>query len=67
MVNKIGYIINTTSQYVQNYWQSIGIVYYSFQMSEFEPPSLEQIEQIYNLIEECSESGQSCLIHSVHG
>ncbi|CAD8154326.1 unnamed protein product [Paramecium pentaurelia] len=70
VANKIGYIVNCSSDSIENLLENIGIMYFSFQWPEDQPEivvSKDFVNNVHEFIEESVTLGQSCLITSLHG
>lgn len=70
--SKVSHIINCASCEVKDEWGSIGITYLSFPFQDTEnevifDESSETFSKCFEFIENCLESGDSVLIHSVKG
>lgn len=63
--NKIKYIINTVSHEVTNYWEPIGVKYFSLEWNQ--EVSSDNSSELAKFIEEGISSGASVLVHSVGG
>ncbi|KAL4473170.1 hypothetical protein ABPG72_007400 [Tetrahymena utriculariae] len=72
ITNKVTHIINCSGQQIQNSWENIGVQYLTFPWMENDHQILfddndENLNEIFNFIEESVEQGESTLVHSVRG
>lgn len=72
VANKVSHIINCAGKQINNFWESIGVVYLTFFWQDSENQTLfdshdKTTKQIYDFIEAASRKSESVLVHSIKG
>jgi hypothetical protein len=72
VTNKVTHIINCSGRQIWNFWEHLGIKYLTFNWFDHDnqvvlDSSDNNIDMIFNFIEEAHEKAESCLVHSVRG
>lgn len=72
VTNKVTHIINCAGKQIPNYWESVGVLYLTFDWDDSETQIVfdnqgEIVNQIHSFVEEAAKLGEGVLVHSVKG